>query len=74
MSRDITCVTCGRPVDNSETIQMPHGLVCLDPCYSWLEQMMDEINEDEDEEIIFIYGLEDDDDDDYTEQEDYRRL
>lgn len=55
MSRDVTCAMCGRPVDDSETTEMPNGRICDDPCYKWLEQMMDEITEDRnDDDITFI--------------------
>jgi hypothetical protein len=43
---------CGRQVDDSDTVEMPNGLICLDPCYMWLERMMDEAEEME-EEIFF---------------------
>lgn len=64
MSRQVTCAMCGRPVDNSETVEMPNGSICDDPCYKWLEQMMDEINDDPDIQVDFIEVEDDEDEDD----------
>ena len=50
--RTISCVMCGRQVDDADTVPMPNGPTCLDPCYLWLERMMDEAEEYE-EEIFF---------------------
>lgn len=44
----VTCVTCGAPVDQADTVEMPNGL-CCDSCYKWLEEMMDEMLERGDE-------------------------
>ncbi len=64
MSREVTCALCGRPVDDSECVELPNGLTCLDPCYRWLDRMMDEVQEEEDdEEIIFIFEPDEDWDD-----------
>lgn len=52
MSRPITCVLCGREVDNSETVILPNGLAC-DKCYEWLEQMIEETEDDDDEYLMF---------------------
>lgn len=43
----ITCVQCGRPVDIHDTVELPNGLTCLDPCYAWLEKMAEEVDLDE---------------------------
>ena len=51
VSRSVTCAMCGREVDNSETVEMPNGLICADPCYAWLEQMMEQIVDDEEIEF-----------------------
>lgn len=41
---------------------MPNGPMCLDPCYLWLERMMDEDFEEDDEEFeVVVFELEDDD-------------
>lgn len=50
--RTISCVMCGRQVDDADTVEMPNGPTCLDPCYLWLERMMDEAEEYE--ETIFF--------------------
>lgn len=46
----VTCVLCHGPVEEVDTVDMPNGPVCDDPCYKWLEQMMDEIMETEDDD------------------------
>lgn len=61
MSRSVSCALCGREVDDSETVEMPNGMVCLDPCYLWLERMIEE-SEDAEETIEFD---DDDDEDEY---------
>lgn len=45
MSVTVTCAMCGGPVDDADTVEMPNGPVCVDPCYTWLEQMMDQAEE-----------------------------
>lgn len=52
MSHSLSCVMCGREVDDSETVEMPNGAVCADPCYAWLEQMIEE-SEDIEIELEF---------------------
>lgn len=42
MSATVSCVTCGGPVDEADTVEMPNGR-CCDNCYAWLEQMMEEM-------------------------------
>lgn len=51
MSVPITCALCGREVDDDDTVVMPNGNICDDPCYKWLEQMMDEAREEDDLDI-----------------------
>lgn len=55
----ISCALCGRMVDDSETVDMPVGPVCDDPCYKWLEDMMEQATEIDDFDV-----------DDYRETED----
>jgi hypothetical protein len=56
MSRSVSCALCGREVDDADCVPMPTGLVCADPCYEWLERMMEEAEElDGDEEIIVVF-------------------
>lgn len=58
MSKPITCAMCGTMVDDSDTVPMPNGAMCLDPCYLWLERMMDEddpYDDDDEIEIIFVF-------------------
>lgn len=45
MSKQVTCSLCGRPVDDQDTVEMPNGPMCTDPCYTWLEDMIDEETE-----------------------------
>lgn len=71
MSRPVTCTLCGRQVDDSETVEMPNGLICDDPCYKWLETMMDEINEDPEVTIDFFPDDDDDEDDEDDEEGDW---
>ena len=49
VSKPITCAMCGGEVDNADAIEMPNGMMCLDPCYKWLESMMEEAEDDETE-------------------------
>lgn len=63
MSNQVTCAMCGIPVDEFDTVEMPNGQLCLDPCYLWLEAMMDEIEPDDDDEDVQIIWFEFDDDD-----------
>ena len=42
MSKPVTCALCGTMVDDADTVDMPAGAMCLDPCYLWLEAMMDD--------------------------------
>jgi len=58
MSKTLSCALCGRQVDDADTVEMPNGKICADPCYEWLERMIDE--SEEMEESIFF----DDEDDD----------
>lgn len=44
----ITCVMCGNQVDDADTVEMPNGLICDDPCYVFLERMMEEMMENGD--------------------------
>lgn len=62
MSNQVTCAMCGIPVDEFDTVEMPNGLLCLDPCYLWLEAMMDEIEPDDGDEDVQIIWFEFDDD------------
>lgn len=62
MSKPVTCNTCGRMVDDSDTVEMPNGYVCDDPCYRWLERLMEEAEEVE-EVIDFDDYLSTEDDD-----------
>lgn len=57
MSRETTCALCGRPVDDSQTIEMPNGIICIDPCYKWLESMMEQADDTDDanEGVTIIY-------------------
>ena len=66
MSRQVTCAMCGGPVEDSDTVDMPNGPMCLDPCYLWLEAMMDdeEMDDGDDDEIVFVFEFEGDDFDD----------
>lgn len=48
MSKTVTCAMCGNQVDDSDTVEMPNGDICDDPCYTWLEQMMEEMMENDD--------------------------
>lgn len=59
----MTCAMCGIPVDEFDAVEMPNGPMCLDPCYLWLEAMMDEIEPDDDDEDVQIIWFEFDDDD-----------
>lgn len=62
MSKPVTCTLCAGPVDDADTVPMPNGPMCLDPCYLWLERMMDEDFEEDDEEFeVVVFELEDDD-------------
>lgn len=49
MSNTVTCAMCGTMVDLADTVEMPNGNICDDPCYKWLESMMDEMMERGDE-------------------------
>lgn len=62
MSNQVTCAMCGIPVDEFDTVEMPNGMLCLDPCYLWLEAMMDEIEPDDDEDVQIIWFEFDDED------------
>lgn len=65
MSKPVTCCLCGNQVDDFDTVEMPNGLMCLDPCYVWLEAMMGEEEEEEDDdEVVFVFTWEDQDEDD----------
>lgn len=59
MSRPITCTLCGNMVDDSDTVMMPNGAMCFDPCYIWLERIMDEEDEiwgdDDDDEYVMVF-------------------
>ena len=57
MSRPITCAMCGNMVDDADTVDMPNGAMCFDPCYVWLESMMED-DEDDDEEVVFVFEFE----------------
>jgi hypothetical protein len=39
--RTVTCILCGVPVDDGDTVEMPNGPMC-DNCYAWLERMVDD--------------------------------
>ncbi len=62
MSREITCALCGRPVDDQDTVEMPNGPICMHPCYEWLERMIEESGEidDDDDEDCFIVVIDPD--------------
>lgn len=63
--RPVTCVLCGGMVDDAETVEMPNGPMCADPCYKWIEKMIEEAEEDPETTIEFYeFDSEDDDDDD----------
>lgn len=63
MSKPITCAMCGTMVDDADTVPMPNGAMCFDPCYLWLESMMDDddYDDDGDEGVIFVFEFEGDD-------------
>ena len=63
MSKPITCALCGTMVDDADTVDMPSGAMCLDPCYLWLEAMMDEaeVDTEDEEEVVFVFEFEGDD-------------
>jgi hypothetical protein len=50
-------------VDDADTVDMPAGAMCLDPCYLWLEAMMDdaEMDTDDEDEVVFVFEFEGDD-------------
>jgi hypothetical protein len=50
-------------VDDSDTVEMPNGPMCLDPCYLWLETMMEDEDYDDDDEYEIVIEFEVDDDD-----------
>lgn len=50
MSRPVTCCLCLTQVDDADTVEMPNGRMCLDPCYLWVERMIEEEEGDEDDE------------------------
>lgn len=61
MSKPVTCCLCGNQVDDFDTVQMPNGLMCLDPCYIWLEAMMEQDGEDDDDEdgdVVYVFTWE----------------
>lgn len=66
MSKPITCAMCGTMVDDADTVDMPNGAMCLDPCYMWLEMMMEDDFEDDDDDegVVFIFEFEGEDLDD----------
>lgn len=64
MSKPITCALCGGMVDDADAVDMPNGAMCLDPCYLWLESMMEDEDYDEDDEFDVVVLYEDDEDDD----------
>lgn len=45
---------------------MPNGPMCYDPCYLWLENMMDEIEPDDEDDEVTLYFF----DDEEEEEED----
>lgn len=51
MSKSVSCALCGREVDDGDTVIMPNGNVCDDPCYTWLERMIEEAAEEEELDI-----------------------
>lgn len=64
MSKPITCALCGGEVDDADAVMMPNGPMCLDPCYLWIEKMMDEaepVEDDDGEVTIYFFGEDDDD-------------
>lgn len=69
MSKTITCVMCGAPVDDADTVHMPNGQMCVDPCYVWLEKMIDEVDTSDDDEL-FWDDDEDNEDDTYEDDTD----
>lgn len=66
MSKTITCVMCGSPVDDADTVHMPNGQMCIDPCYLWLERMIEEAETDPDEDEDNLFWDDDDDNEDDT--------
>lgn len=58
MSKPVTCTLCGGEVDDADAVEMPNGMMCLDPCYKWLEDMM----EDAEDEAEYSAMMEDEDD------------
>lgn len=62
MSKPITCALCGTMVDDADTVDMPNGPMCLDPCYLWLESMMEDDDYDDDDEYEVVIEFEADDD------------
>lgn len=67
--RPVTCVLCGGMVDDAEVVEMPNGPMCADPCYAWVERMIDEAQEDPDTTIEFYEVVDDDDEDDDDDDE-----
>lgn len=57
MSYTVTCSICGRPVDDADCVELPVGLVCNEPCYVWLESMMDQADDDDsdNEGLTIVY-------------------
>ncbi len=45
MSHSVSCAMCGREVDDSDTVELPNGTVCVNPCYEWLDRMIEESEE-----------------------------
>lgn len=73
MSKTITCAMCGSPVDDADTVHMPNGQMCIDPCYLWLEKMIEEAEsdtEDEDDDELFWDDDADNEDDTFEDDPD----
>lgn len=51
MSKPVTCTLCGGQVDDADAVPMPNGPMCLDPCYFWLEALMEQTDDEDDDEF-----------------------
>lgn len=58
----VTCVIHHGEVDQSDTIELPNGPVCT-RCYEWIENLIDDDLDDDDEEYEFVVFIEEGDDD-----------
>lgn len=67
MANQVTCALCGGPVDDADTVPMPNGPMCLDPCYFWLERMLDDEPVEEDEEFEIVVFIDEEGDDSWMD-------